>query len=71
MKMNECDFTKRVYESTVEGRGVRGRPPVKFSGRGTVSCRRDKEHERGLRHILERKLPPSPTTLLATAFILG
>ncbi len=25
MRMNECDFTKRVYESTVEGRGVRGR----------------------------------------------
>ncbi len=21
-RMNECDFTKRVYESTLEGRGV-------------------------------------------------
>ncbi len=30
MRMNECDFTKRVYESTIEGRGVRGRPPVKW-----------------------------------------
>ncbi len=27
MRMNECDFTKRVYESMIEGRGVRGRPP--------------------------------------------
>ncbi len=24
MRMNECDFTKRVYESTTEGRGIRG-----------------------------------------------
>ncbi len=30
MRMNECDFAKRVYESTTEGRGVRGRPPVKW-----------------------------------------
>ncbi len=28
--MNECDFAKRVYESTNEGRGVRGRPSVKW-----------------------------------------
>ncbi len=28
MRMNECDFTKRVYESTIKGRVVRGRPPV-------------------------------------------
>ncbi len=27
------DFTKRVYESTIEGRGVRGRPPVKWINR--------------------------------------
>ncbi len=33
MRMNECDFTKRVYESTIEGRGVRGRPPVKWTNR--------------------------------------
>ncbi len=33
MRMNECDFTKRVYESTIEGRGVRGRPPVKWINR--------------------------------------
>ncbi len=26
MRTNECEFTKRVYESTVEGRGVRERP---------------------------------------------
>ncbi len=31
--MNECDFTKSVYESTIEGRGVRGRPPVKWINR--------------------------------------
>ncbi len=30
MRINECDFTKRVYESTIEGRGVRGRKPVKL-----------------------------------------
>ncbi len=29
---NECDFTKRVYENTIERRGVRGRPPVKYTG---------------------------------------
>ncbi len=29
MRMNECDFTKKVYESIIEGRGVRGRLPVK------------------------------------------
>ncbi len=28
-RMNACNFTKRVYESTIEGMGVRGRPPVK------------------------------------------
>ncbi len=33
MRMNECDFTNRVYESTIEGRGVRGRPPVKWISR--------------------------------------
>ncbi len=33
MRMNECAFTKRVYESTIEGRGVRGRPPVKWISR--------------------------------------
>ncbi len=33
MRMNECAFTKRVYESTTEGRGVRGRPPVKWINR--------------------------------------
>ncbi len=29
MRMNECDFAKKVYGSTIEERGVRGRPPVK------------------------------------------
>ncbi len=29
MRMNECDFTKRVYESTIEGRGVRGTSHLK------------------------------------------
>ncbi len=33
MRMNECEFTKRVFESTIEGRGVRGRPPVKWINR--------------------------------------
>ncbi len=36
MRMNECDFTKRVYESTIEGRGVRGRPLVKWINSGRV-----------------------------------
>ncbi len=30
MRMNECGFTYRVYESMIEGRGVWGRPPVKW-----------------------------------------
>ncbi len=30
MRMNECNFIKMVYDSTIEGRGVRGRPPVKW-----------------------------------------
>ncbi len=33
MSMNERDFTKMVYESRIEGRGVRGRPPVKWINR--------------------------------------
>ncbi len=33
MRMNECAFTKRVFESTIEGRGVVGRPPVKWINR--------------------------------------
>ncbi len=33
MRMNECDFTKRIYESTIDGRGVRGWPPVKWINR--------------------------------------
>ncbi len=33
MRMNECDCTKRVYESMIEGKGVRGRPPVKWINR--------------------------------------
>ncbi len=33
MRMNECDFMKKVYESTIEGRGVRGRPPMKWINR--------------------------------------
>ncbi len=33
MRMNECAFTKRVYESTIEGREVRGRPQVKWINR--------------------------------------
>ena len=28
MRMNEDCFAKRVYESSIEGGGVRGRPPV-------------------------------------------
>ncbi len=30
MRMNECEFQEKVYESTIKGRGVRGRPPVKW-----------------------------------------
>ncbi len=33
MRMNACDFSKRVYESTIEGRGARERPPVKWINR--------------------------------------
>ncbi len=33
VRMNECEFTERVYESTIEGRGVRGKPPVKWINR--------------------------------------
>ncbi len=33
MRMNECDFTERVYESRIEGTGVKGRPPVKWINR--------------------------------------
>ncbi len=33
MRMNEFDFTKKVFESIIEGRGVRGRPPVKWINR--------------------------------------
>ncbi len=33
MRMNECDFTERVYESRIEGRRVRGRPPVNWINR--------------------------------------
>ncbi len=33
MRMNECDFTKRVYENRVEGRKVAGRPPGKTINR--------------------------------------
>ncbi len=32
-RMNECDFTKRIYESTTEGRGEMGRRPVKWINR--------------------------------------
>ncbi len=31
--MSECDFTKRVYESRIEGREVKGRPPMKWINR--------------------------------------
>ncbi len=31
--MNEYDCTKKVNESTIEGRRVRGRPPVKWINR--------------------------------------
>ncbi len=33
MRMNEYAFTKRVYERTIDGRGVRGRPTVKWINR--------------------------------------
>ncbi len=33
MRVNECDFAKRVYESTIEERRIRGRPPVKWINR--------------------------------------
>ncbi len=43
-KMNEYDFTKRVYESTTEGRIVRGRPLVKCINSGRVF---ERERESG------------------------
>ncbi len=33
MRMNECGIIKRVYESRIEGRGVKGTPPVKWMHR--------------------------------------
>ncbi len=30
MRINEREFTKKIYESIFEGRGVRGRPPAKW-----------------------------------------
>ncbi len=45
MRMNECAFTKRVYESTIEGRGVRGRPAVKWINR-VEECWRERESGR-------------------------
>ncbi len=33
MRMNECAFTKRVYESRIGRRGARGRPPIKWINR--------------------------------------
>ncbi len=45
MRMNECDFTKTVYESTIEGRGVRGRPPVEWINRVEENWR-ERERER-------------------------
>ncbi len=33
MRMIKCNFTKRVYESTIEGRGGRRRPTVKWINR--------------------------------------
>ncbi len=58
MRMNECDFTKKIYESTTEGRGVRRRPLVKWlnkveeywSGREWVG-----EVWNGLRECLNRE----------------
>ncbi len=45
--MNGCDFTKRVYESTIEGKGVRGRPQVKWINR-VKEYWRERAGERGL-----------------------
>ncbi len=47
MRMNECDFTKMVYESAVEVGGVRGRPPVKWINR-VEEYWRERAGERGL-----------------------
>jgi len=32
-RMQESEFTKKVYKSTIDGTGVRGRPPVKWENR--------------------------------------
>ncbi len=62
MRMNECDFAKRVYKSTIEGRGVRGRPPVdkwrereRAGGRGLECAERVPEQG-----DLETTLPQLP-----------
>ncbi len=48
MKMNECIFTKKVqYESRIERRRERGKPPVKWINR-VEEYRRERVGGRGL-----------------------
>ncbi len=58
MRMNERDFTKRVYESRNEGRGVRGKPPGGCRrvrrGRRAGTCRKGRKEGGGCRAINER-----------------
>ena len=41
--MKKEDLTKRVYNSEIEGRGVRGRPPVRWLNRVDEYCRERSE----------------------------
>ena len=42
-RMKKEDLTKRVYNSEIEGRGVRGRPPVRWLNRVDEYCRERSE----------------------------
>ena len=44
--MKKEDLTKRVYNSKIEGRGVRGRPPIRWLNRVDEYCR--ERNERGV-----------------------
>ena len=44
-RMKKEDLTKRVYNSEIEGRGVRGRPPVRWLNRIDEYCRERNERE--------------------------
>lgn len=39
VRINEVDFVKRVHLGGIEGRGVSGRPPVKWMNRANKNWR--------------------------------